>query len=154
MYISRGRRKPPWIAIYLPPSPFLPTPLPFITCTILVEELEKPHPLYLDTKLMLILCSLFVHVHSSLFVGFLKRELLYLNAAAYFPTKSLVSEHIMDLCRNIFERGMKIKPELRRGAWLHLVGVFPPDMKRREERELYFNKLKRVYDSLRGTDVC
>ena len=87
-------------------------------------------------------------------VGFLKRELLFLNAAAYFPTKSLASEHIMELCRNIFERGMKIKPELRKGAWLHLVGVFPPDMKRREDRELYFNKLKRVYDSLRGTSCC
>lgn len=57
----------------------------------------------------------------------------------------------MDLCRNIFEKGMKIKQELRKGVWLHLVGVFPPDMKTRDERELYFNKLKRVYDSLRGT---
>ena len=45
---------------------------------------------------------------------------------------------------------MKIKPELRKGVWLHLVGVFHPDMRTREERELYFNKLRRVYDSLRG----
>ena len=59
----------------------------------------------------------------------------------------------MDLCRDIFEKGMKIKPALRKGVWLHLVGVFHPDMKTREERELYFNKLKRVYDSLRGTEV-
>ena len=82
--------------------------------------------------------------------GFLKRELLFLNVAAYLPSKTLASDHIMDLYRNIFERGMKIKPELRKGVWPHLVGVFHPGLKSREERELYFNKLRRVYDSLRG----
>ena len=91
------------------------------------------------------LCTLSFHLS-----GFLKRELLFLNVAAYLPSKTLVSDHVMDLCRDIFERGMKIKPELRKGVWPHLVGVFHPDMKSREERELYFNRLRRVYDSLRG----
>ena len=94
-------------------------------------------------------CQLYTssfHYHA----GFLKRELLFLNVAAYLPSKTLASDHVMDLCRDIFERGMKIKPELRKGVWLHLVGVFHPDMKSREERELYFNRLRRVYDSLRG----
>lgn len=86
-----------------------------------------------------------------MYIGFWRHELLLLNVAKYFPTKSLVSDHIMHLCRDIFENGLKIKHELRKGVWPHLVGVFPPGMKTREERELYFNKLRRVYDSLRGT---
>ena len=90
-----------------------------------------------------------VHVftHS---VGLWRRELLLLNVGSYLPSKSLASDHVMDLCRDVFEKGMKIKPQLRKGVWLHLVGVYPPDMRTLEEREQYVNKLRRVYDSLRG----
>ncbi len=33
---------------------------------------------------------------------------------------------------------------------MHLVGVFPPELKAREQRERYIEKLRMVYDSLKG----
>ena len=33
---------------------------------------------------------------------------------------------------------------------MHLVGVFPPELKERDERERYIEKLRMVYDSLKG----
>ena len=57
----------------------------------------------------------------------------------------------MKLCRDVFERGVTIKPELRRGVWMHLVGVFHPALEAREEREHYVEKLRMTYDHLKGT---
>lgn len=61
----------------------------------------------------------------------------------------------MSLCHEIFEHRVKVKQDLRKGVWLHLVGVFHPDLKSREERERYIAKLRMVYDHLKGKDdVC
>ena len=86
------------------------------------------------------------------FPGFFKqRELKYLDVGNFLPSKGLKSAHIVKLCRDIFERGVKIKPELRRGVWLHLVGVFHPCLETREDREHYIEKLRMTYDHLKGT---
>lgn len=82
--------------------------------------------------------------------GFFKRELKYLDVVTFLPTKSLKAKHIMTLCQDIFERGVKVKPDLRRGVWPHLVGVFHPSLEGREERERYMAKLRMVYDHLKG----
>ncbi len=68
----------------------------------------------------------------------------------FLPSKGLKPSHVMKLCRDIFERGIKIKPELRRGVWMHLVGVFHPCLEAREEREHYIEKLRMTYDHLKG----
>ena len=84
-------------------------------------------------------------------------ELKYVDVAHFLPSRGLKADHILRLCRDIFERGVKIKPELRRGVWLHLVGVFHPDLASREERERYIGKLRMAYDHLKGlllASVC
>ena len=75
----------------------------------------------------------------------------YLDVASFLPTKKLKGNHVMNLSRGIFEKGVRIKPELRKGVWMHLVGVFHPDLQSREEREQYIAKLRMVYDNLKGT---
>lgn len=78
------------------------------------------------------------------------RELKYLDVVSFLPSRGLKGSHIMKLSQDIFERGVKIKPELRRGVWFHLVGVFHPLLEDREDREQYIEKLRMVYDHLKG----
>lgn len=78
------------------------------------------------------------------------RELKYLDVVTFLPSKKLKSSHLMSLCSDIFERGVRIKAELRKGVWPHLVGVFHPNLEGREEREQYMEKLRMVYDHLKG----
>ena len=85
------------------------------------------------------------------FPEFFNRELKYLDVTGFLPTKNLKSSQVVCLCQKIFEHGVKIKPELRKGVWMHLVGVFHPGLRSREEREQYIGKLRMVYDHLKGT---
>lgn len=73
-----------------------------------------------------------------------------MDVAHFLPSKRLRADHVMKLCRDIFEGGVRVKPELRRGVWLHLVGVFHPGLQSREERERYMGKLRMAYDHLKG----
>ena len=103
---------------------------------------------------MLCQCLFFLFTHTSIpaiynFIDLLQRELKYLDAQAYFPRK-LEHHHIVRLCDIIFRKGTKVKRGLRRGIWPHLVGVYHPQLKTHEEREMYIVKLRMVYDSLKG----
>ena len=46
--------------------------------------------------------------------------------------------------------GMRVKLQLRKGVWPHLVRVFHPALETREERESYLSKLRLIYDALKG----
>ena len=67
----------------------------------------------------------------------------------YFP-KKLQEVNIQSFAEDIFEGGMRIKPQLRKGVWPHLVRVFHPRLETHEERESYLSKLRLIYDSLKG----
>ena len=54
------------------------------------------------------------------------------------------------LAEDIFEAGMSVKPQLRKGVWPHLVRVFHPSLESHEDREQYLSKLRLIYDSLKG----
>lgn len=74
-----------------------------------------------------------------------------LDIPAYFsPKRATQQEQLLKLSAQIFHKGVHVKDSLRRGVWPHLVGVFPPRRRTREERELYMGQLRRVYDSLKG----
>ena len=80
---------------------------------------------------------------------FPQRELKFLDMSVYFP-KILHESHIRKIAEDIFVRGMRVKAQLRKGVWPHLVRVFHPDLELREDRELYLSKLRLIYDSLKG----
>ena len=80
---------------------------------------------------------------------FPQRELKFLDMSVYFP-KILHESHIRKIAEEIFVRGMCVKAQLRKGVWPHLVRVFHPELKSREDRELYLSKLRLIYDSLKG----
>ena len=95
------------------------------------------------------------HKHSVMHIctrntGILKRELKFVDMTTFLPTKNLKPDNIMELCRYVFERDTKVKQELRKGVWMHLVGVYHPNLKSRRDREDYIERLRRVYDSLKG----
>ncbi len=57
--------------------------------------------------------------------------------------------HIVSLGEKILHHDYHIKPQLRRGLWMHLLGVFHPALKTLDQRELYIQHLRRVYDNLK-----
>lgn len=67
----------------------------------------------------------------------------------YFP-KKLRETNLLSFAEDIFEGGMRVKPQLRKGVWPHLVRVFHPKLETHEERESYLSKLRLIYDSLKG----
>ena len=79
-----------------------------------------------------------------------RSELSFLNTAHYLPSRGLRRDDLSLLARRIFQHGVRVKPKLRKGVWLHLVGAYHPSLSSREEREGYVEKLRRVYDSLKG----
>lgn len=91
-----------------------------------------------------------IHIHNVSSIEFLDRELKHLDIARFLPIHGLTGACIRDLCQEIFEHGIKVNHDLRRGVWLHLLGVFHPDLTSREEREQYMRKLRMVYDNLKG----
>ena len=66
----------------------------------------------------------------------------------YFPEK-LNRENLIRLSELIFHHDCYVKDGLRRGVWMHLLGVFHPGKETREERETYIENLRRVYDTLK-----
>lgn len=92
----------------------------------------------------------YAHVHAHTHIGIFKHELKFVDMTSFLPTKNLKPHNIMELCQYIFNKDTKVKPELRKGVWMHLVGVYHPDLKSRREREDYIERLRRVYDSLKG----
>lgn len=74
-----------------------------------------------------------------------------IDISSYLPSEGLVPDDVFKLCHTIFEKRVSIKQSLRKGVWMHLTGVFPPELKAREDRERYIEKLRMVYDSLKGT---
>lgn len=73
-----------------------------------------------------------------------------IDIPSYLPSNELAPDDIYKLCCTIFEKRSSIKQSLRKGVWMHLVGVFPPELKAREQRERYMEKLRMVYDTLKG----
>ena len=73
----------------------------------------------------------------------------FLDMAVYFP-KSLRETNVRRMAEDIFLRGRRVKAELRKGVWPHLVRAFHPDLETKEEREGYLSKLRLIYDSLKG----
>ena len=69
--------------------------------------------------------------------------------SSYFPN-CLRESHIRRIAEDIFVGGMEIKPRLRKGVWPHLVRVFHPGLETRAERESYLDKLRLIYDALKG----
>lgn len=57
---------------------------------------------------------------------------------------------VVKLSQDIFYEDMTIKDSLRRGLWMHLLRIFHPSLAKSQEREVYIEKLRRVYDSLKG----
>ena len=82
--------------------------------------------------------------------GLFGRQIKNIDIPSYLPSSGLAQGHIFNLCHSIFEKRVSIKHSLRKGVWMHLVGVFPPELKERDERERYIEKLRMVYDSLKG----
>lgn len=89
---------------------------------------------------MTILCFVLVPIF--------RKELKYLDLHRYFPEK-LSRKNLVSLSELIFHNDCYVKSELRRGVWMHLLGVFHPGKETLEERETYIENLRRVYDTLK-----
>ena len=81
--------------------------------------------------------------------SYLQKELKYLDIRHFFP-KHLEPADINKLCDRILEDDYHVKEGLRRGVWMHLLGVFHPGLHLHEQRENYIGKLRLVYDTLRN----
>ena len=71
-----------------------------------------------------------------------------LDLASYFPDV-LERSNLIDLSSRIFNDDCYVKDHLRRGVWMHLLEVFPPELDAHSEREKYMNKLRRIYDIMK-----
>ena len=63
----------------------------------------------------------------------------------------LERRHIVSLGEDVLYNDYHVKPKLRRGLWMHLLGVFHPALHTLEQREGYIQNLRRIYDNLK---VC
>ena len=98
--------------------------------------------------------NMHVHIHTRAHTHTLThthtaKELKRIDVTDYFP-KKLNNHHVHNLCHAIFNSGVRVKHSLRRGIWMHIVGVYHPDMTTHDQRELYLARLRRIYDSLKG----
>lgn len=78
-----------------------------------------------------------------------RRELKCLDVPYYFP-QELKRKNLIDLSNRVLHEDYYIKKELRRGVWMHLLGVFHPGLKTHDERETYIDNLRRIYETLKG----
>ncbi|XP_019852463.1 PREDICTED: uncharacterized protein LOC109582251 [Amphimedon queenslandica] len=80
---------------------------------------------------------------------FRNKELKSLDVASYFPSV-LERDNLKELSSLIFDEDFYVKDNLRRGVWMHLLEVFPPELKTLSDREKYMNTLRRIYDIMKG----
>ena len=76
------------------------------------------------------------------------KEIKLLDVSYYLP-EVLDHKHIVSLGEKILHQNYHIKPKLRRGLWMHLLGVFHPALRVLDQREMYIQNLRRVYDNLK-----
>ena len=77
-----------------------------------------------------------------------RKELKCLDVPYYFP-QELERKNLIDLSNRVLHEDYYIKKKLRRGVWMHLLGVFHPGLKTHDQRETYIDNLRRIYETLK-----
>lgn len=131
---------------------------PYNTVRIVLEtrpslNLSPPTCCKYAILLILLKCTSQSQLMLYILASLLRKELKMLDASYYLP-HILERRNLVCLGEDILHKDFYIKPKLRRGFWMHLLGVFHPALKTKEQREIYMNKLRRIYDALKVSKLC